>query len=476
MEKFYDDLKKTFQSDIIYKPIKITNRYLHLYYLESLCSSDKINLYILRNITKIKNLNKIEEYLSTPNVKKIKESEILFYLENGFALINHKKSWWAAEVRAEINRGISAPDSEPSINGPKDAFSENYQINIGLIKRRIKSQNLTIKNKIIGKKTKTNIGILFLNDIVDYKTLDILEKRIDKIDIDGILDSSTLALILEKDDNTTFPTIIKSERPDTISQALLEGKIAIVVDTSPFVLVLPAFFADFINPQSDNYSKSNNINFVKVLRLACFFISIMLPAFYIAVINYNQEAIPTSLLINFSAQRSGVPFPGVVEAVVMLIICEILRESDLRFPNAYGSAISILGALILGEAAVSAGIVSPIMIIVTAISFITSLIFTEYELINALRHYRFVFLLLASTYGIIGLISGVIYFLIRINSINSFEKSYFFPIAPFSKIYFNKTIFKNKVSKDIYRSSLIAKNNLIKYKEHDWWKKYYSYL
>ena len=167
-------------------------------------------------------------------------------------------------------------------------------------------------------------------------------------------------------------------------------------------------------------------------------------------------------MINFSIQRDGVPFPAIVEAIIMIILCEILRESDLRFPNSYGSAISILGALILGEAAVSAGIVSPIMIIVIAFTFITSLIFTEYELINALRHYRFIFLFGAAIYGILGIIFASLYFLANINSTYSFEKPYFFPIAPYGKEYIFKTFLKRRTVDDNKRSEMLTQKNLTK--------------
>ena len=190
------------------------------------------------------------------------------------------------------------------------------------------------------------------------------------------------------------------------------------------------------------------------------------PAIYIALINYNQETIPTNLLVSFSIQRDGVPFPAMIEALIMLFVCEMLRESDLRFPNAYGSAISILGALILGDAAVSAGIVSPIMIIIIALTFIASLIFTEIEVSNALRHFRFIFLFCAAFFGILGLIFATFYFLIRINDIYSFGKPYFYPLMPFDKTYFFKSLLKNPLKKDTKRSSILTTKNKIKQGEN----------
>ena len=189
-------------------------------------------------------------------------------------------------------------------------------------------------------------------------------------------------------------------------------------------------------------------------------------AIYIALVNYNQETIPTTLLVSFSIQRDGVPFPSIVEVLIMLFICEMLRESDLRFPNAYGSAISILGALVLGDAAVSAGIVSPITIIIIALTFMASLIFTEIEVSNALRNLRFIFLFAAVFYGILGLVFASLYFLIRINKIHSFGKPYFYPLTPFDKTYFFKTAMKWPIRKEVKRSSMLTKINETKQGEN----------
>ena len=438
---------------------------IYVVFLETTSSGDKINDYILKNLVnyhKKIDANSLKDYIAGPNTKVITEEDIFYYISNGFTCVILDEMICAVETRADINRSISAPNSEPSLTGPKDAFTENYQMNVGLIQKRLKDENLTIENFDIGRRTKTKIGVLYLCDIAEEELVENLRDKINKIDIDGLIDSAELSLLLEGDDKTSFPTIIKTERPDAVCKALLEGKVVISVDTSCFALILPAFFIDFINPSADAYSKKSNINFVKILRIVCFVISMLAPAVYIAIINYNQETIPTSLLINFSIQRDGVPFPAIVEAIIMIILCEILRESDLRFPNSYGSAISILGALILGEAAVSAGIVSPIMIIVIAFTFITSLIFTEYELINALRHYRFIFLFGAAIYGILGIIFASLYFLANINSTYSFEKPYFFPIAPYGKEYIFKTFLKRRTVDDNKRSEMLTQKNLTK--------------
>jgi len=452
--------------DLTIKKVKISLiETIYVIYLESVSSGDKVNDYILKNLsnlstTKSKKNNNLNSIIPGPNTVDIKnEDEIEFYLTSGFTIIIRNNKILAVETKADINRSVSTPDSEPATNGPKDAFTESYQINLGLIKRRLKSNTLKTDEYIIGRKTKTKVGLLYFEDIAEDKLINNIKDKLEKIDIDGIIDSSNIGQLITDEGKIHFPTYLITERPDNVSKALLEGKIVLLVDTSPFAIVLPAFFADFINPGVDRYHKSKNVNFLKIIRFACFFLSMTVPAIYIALTNYNIETIPTDLLVSFSIQRDGVPFPAMVEAIIMLLVCEMLRESDLRFPTTFGSAVSILGALILGDAAVSAGIVSPIMIIVIALTFIASLIFTEIEVSNALRHFRFVFLLSAAFFGILGLIFAGFYFLIRINDVYSFGKPYFYPLMPFDKTYFYKVLIKKPAKEDKLRSSMLTTKN-----------------
>lgn len=473
MNKIIERIEKEFSKnpDLTIKDISLGmfNK-VYVVFIETVSGSDKVNDYILKNLIRAKdkiNKRNLSSFLAGPNTVKIDNPDkIEFYLTNGFTCIIYKDLIYAVETKADLTRSINVAEVETSINGPKDAFTENYQTNIGLIKRRIKSSTLKIDNRVIGRKTNTMVGVCYFSDIVDKSLVDEILNKLDQIDIDGIIDSSSLSYLLDGENNNIFPTIIQTERPDMVSMALLEGKVAIVVDTSPYVLIIPSFFIDFINPVIDNYNKSINVNFLKILRLITVFISVITPAFYIALINYNQESIPTSLLINFAIQRDGVPFPAVIETVIMLAICEILRESDLRFPSTYGSAISILGAIIIGEASVSAGVVSPIMIIVVAITFISSLIVTNIEMNNSLRFFRVVFLFLAAILGLYGVLLASLFFLIYITDTKSFNKPYFAPIAPFDKEYFNDTVVKASIRKDTKRSKLFTKRNITKQKEN----------
>ena len=472
MNKIINRLKNEFNKspDLVIKSITINIfKKIYIAYLETVSSSDKVNDYILKNLILEKdNITKgnIASFIAAPNTIDIKNTdECEFYLTNGFSLVIIDNKIIAVETRADINRAVSDSQVESSINGPKDAFTENIQINIGLIKRRIKSSTLKTENRTIGRKTLTNISVLYFEDIADKKLVDNILEKIDTIDIDGIVDSSSIGFLLEDENKSVYPTYMQTERPDIVATSLLEGKIAIVVDTTPFVLIIPAFFIDFINPGTDNYNKGKNINFIKILRISAFLISMMAPSIYIAVMNYNQETIPTNLLLNFAIERGGVPFPTIIETLIMLFVCEILKESDLRFPSSYGSAISILGAIVLGEASVSAGIASPITIIVIAVTFISSLTFTTIEINNALRFFRCVFILLAGLFGLYGITLGLFYFLIYTTSTTSFNKPYFAPISPYNKEYFNNSVLKKSLKKDTRRSTLFTHTNIIKQTE-----------
>lgn len=464
MNKVIERIKQEFLDtpDLIIRQLE---KSVYIVYLETVSSSDKINDYILKNISYFignKKKSNFESILPSPNIKQINElDQMEYYLTNGFTLFIDSKKILAIETRADINRSISTPEVEQALYGPKDAFNENYQMNLGLIKRRIKSSTLKIKEINIGRKSNTKVGILYMDDIADSKNVDYILDILQRIDVDAILDSGQLAQYFIEN-HSPFPTITSTERPDKTSKYLLEGKIAILVDTSPYALLLPTFLGDFINPPVDNYNKNIKFNSLRIIRIVCFFLTIIVPGYYIAITNYNQETIPTTLLLNFSSQRAQVPFPSIIEAFLMLFVCEMLRESDMRFPSTYGSAMSILGALILGEAAVSAGVVSPIMIIIIAFTFLTSLIFVEFEIINAIRQFRVLFLLLASFYGIYGIVIATFFFFIHICHLKTLGKPYFYPIAPYNKYNFQKMFIRSDTYKDTKRSKLLAEKNMTK--------------
>ena len=446
-------LQKQFNnsSDLIVK--KINN--INVVFLESVCDSNKLNEFIFKNM-RVKKYYSLRNLVTAPSVVYVDDYDKLeFYLTNGFAVVFDDKEVLVCEVKGNLFRAINIPTQEASISGPKDSFNESILTNLGLIKRRIKSDKLVNEDMFIGRKTLTKVSVLYLSDITDKSMVDMISKKIKDIDVDGIIDIEILMQKLDKR-NIPMPTIMKTERPDKVASSLLEGKIVIIADNSPYALILPVFFSDFVNPETDNYVKPINVNLLKVIRFMCLLITISLPALYISIINYNPQSIPLNLLLSFQSGRSGVPFPSSFEAIFMIFLCAILRESDIRFPSSYGSSISILGALILGEAAVSANIASPIMIIIIGITFITGLVFSSGEVISGLRLYRLFLLICSIVFGLYGFVLGGILLILHLASIDSFGFSYLYPLAPLDKTYLFKTLLKN--NKDKFRSKELTNN------------------
>lgn len=459
-------------SDIIYRKKIINRTKIYIIYNEPLTSSDKISDFIIRSLNSIASkkvsskllLETITNDINNFKYDVIDDYDMLcFYLHRGFTiiLIDGEKEAIVLETKGDIKRGIPTPETEFSVRGAKDAFVEDYQTNMGLIKKRIKTNDLWVENLTLGKYTSTQIGVLSINGIVKQELVDNVLKKLKKIDIDGVISSDYVKNLIEKENKNAFPTILTTERPDVVCKSLLEGKIVIVVDNSPYALVIPALFNDFFKTAEDIYGKAMNVTFTRIIKYMAFFISLLTPALYIAITTYNQEMIPTDLLVSFANQRDGVPFPAFIEAIIMMISFEILRESDLRVPNSSGSALSIVGALILGDAAVSAGIVSPIMIIVIAITAISSLPFSELEFINGIRWYRLMFMIGGAFLGIIGIIIVLIIFLAKVTSTKSFGKPYLMPFSPISITGFKNSIIKYPLRKLNKRRAYLS-NNIIK--------------
>ena len=352
-----------------------------------------------------------------------------------------------------FERDIGLIRSELTVSGPKDSFIENSNTNLELIKKRIKSKELKVDDLNIGRYTKTDVKLLYIEGIVKKDLVDHIKKKLNKINIDGIIDSSYLRNSLEEKNNL-FPTLTMTERPDRCSMALLEGKVIILVDNSPYALILPSFFIDYFHTTDDYFQKSFNTSFIRIIRLFAFIIAILLPGLYIAITTRNYNLVPLDLLLVLKTGRTFVPFPAYIEALFMIICFEILKESDFRMSSISGSAISILGGLILGDAAVSAGIVSPIMIIVIAISSISGLIFNSIELTNALRTYKLLILILSSLLGIYGVILGIVILISNLINTKVFGYNYL------SKFEIDDSIIK--IDKNIKKKNKNLSNNIIR--------------
>lgn len=387
-------------------------------------------------------------------------SQFPYYLSSGFTIItvDNVDKAIVMETRATLDRGVSESSSEPVLRGSKDSFTESHSKNLGLIRKRIKDPNLWFDELKLGRRTKTRISLAYINGIADKNKLNQIKTKLNQIDIDGVLDSGNIRdYLIEK--KSVFPQIHSTERPDVVSQALLEGKIVIFVENCPFTLILPTVFIDYLHTSEDAYQKSANITFTRGLRILALIITIFTPAIYIAITTYDQNTIPDKLLISLAIQREGVPFPTTFEIILLTTIFEILRESDIRSPNSMSAAMSIVGALVLGQAAVDAGIVSPITVIVVAFTSICSLIFTDIDFMNAIRAWRFLFILAASLLGLIGILALTIILLIKLASLENLQTSFLAPFAPFYQNSMSNAIYKAPEEKILTRPKYISNLN-----------------
>lgn len=422
------------QDNIIYRKKQILFKTIYIIYNETITSSDSISDFVIRSLNKIhiptyKNIkNKINNF-------KYKElstyEDVTYYLNSGFTilLISNNK-YIALETRKDLSRGVTTPTTENTSRGALDSFTENIENNIGLIKRRIKSNDLWIKNYRIGKYTDTSVSLLYIKSIAKEELIDKVDKLLKKINIDGIIASGTIRNLIEKENKNYFPNIMSAEKPYTAAKYLLQGNIIILTDNDPFALIMPTTINDYFISEEDDFNKSINVSLTRIIRYLTFAITLFTPGVYIAMTTYNQEIIPTELLISIAAQRENVPFSTFIESLIMMISFEILRESDLKIPSFASSAISIVGALILGEAAVNAGIVSPIMIIVIAITSISSLTFVEPEFINAMRFYRLAYMIAGALFGMHGILLVFIFMIIKLSCYDFLGMPYLSPFAP----------------------------------------------
>lgn len=450
-------------SYIVYREKYINNIKIDIIYNEVLTDQDKISNFIYRSLDHIEKIYQEKELLydviknNISNIK-IKEinnyQDICKYLNNGFVILLIEDDYsLALEVKKNLTRSIEKPMTETTIRGAMDSFTENIETNIGLIKRRLKTNKLWNEDMELGKYTKNKISILTIKGLTDSKIKDNIINKLNSLEIDGVTDTGTLKHLIENETKTIFPTSITTERPDKVVSSLLRGKTVIIIDNCPFVLIMPVDINDFFLSQDDKDSNYINNSLTRILRYLAFSITVLTPGIYIALTTFNQEMIPLELLTSFASQRSTVPFPAFFEALLMFISFEILRESDYRIPNVSNSALSIVGALILGEAAVNAGIVSPIMIIIVAITAISALVIVEPELSNAIKWYRILFMLGGTTIGIFGIFIVFIIFTTNLCSINSYGKSFTMPFTPIN----------SDIKNSIIKFPLLKRNKRNKY-------------
>ena len=335
-------------------------------------------------------------------------------------------------AKGNETRSITEPNIEPVIRGPKDSFVESLGVNIALVRTRLASPNLSFESVEIGTESHTKVCISYLRGVCPPSRVAEVRARLHRISIDGILESGYLEEFIQDSPFSIFPQVRNTERPDTVAAGLLEGRVAILTDNTPIALIVPGEFFSLLQAAEDYYDRFVFSTFIRIFRFFALLFAAFLPAFYIAVTCYHRELIPTDLLISIAQSRVGVPISSVIEAVAMNFALELLYEAGVRLPKSLGQTISIVGALIIGQAAVQAKLVSPLTVIVISLTGIATFCIPQYNLVLPLRIIRFIFMVLAASFGLFGMMVGMLYLLLYLSSLRSFGVAYLAPIAPFN--------------------------------------------
>ncbi len=328
------------------------------------------------------------------------------------------------------SRAIEEPVSEGLVRGPRDGFTEDIRDNTVRIRRRVKDYHLRLDASIVGTRSKTEVIIAYIANIVDPELLDEIKRRIATIDIDEIEESGFIEQWIEDDFMSPFPQIHNTERPDKVAASLFQGRVAILVDGSPMVLILPVTLGLLLHSPEDYYERWIVGTLARLLRYVAAFLAVFSPAFYIALVTYHPGLIPSDLAFSIAATRDGVPFPAFVESIMMVTTMELLQEAGLRLPKPIGQTVGIVGGLVIGDAAVSAGIVSPVMVIVVALTAIASFAIPAYHLAIALRMLRYLAMIAAAIFGVYGVVLSLIVIMIHLANLTSIGYPYLAPYAP----------------------------------------------
>lgn len=370
--------------------------------------------------------------IHVPDVRPIRDvDEGIRRLLDGWTLVvQEADSIWAADTASRPGRQVNEPDSETGIRVPREGFNEQIETGLALIRARIRHPGLRAEQRRFGSRTATRVVLVYIEGLAAPELLATVRARLDRIAIDGVLESGYVEEFIEDSPYSPFPQTLRTERPDVVVGNLLEGRFAILVDGTPFALVGPVVLPQLLTVSEDYYERAVLSSWVRILRYAAFGLSLVLPGTYVAVTTYHQEVIPTSLLLSIAAAREGVPFPALVEALLMELQFEVLREAGVRLPRAVGPAISIVGALVLGQAAISANLVSPAMVIVVAMTAIASFATPVFSVALAARLLRFAFTVAGATMGLFGVQAVAVLVLVHLCALRSFGIPYLAPLAP----------------------------------------------
>ncbi|QAA34677.1 spore germination protein [Clostridium manihotivorum] len=409
-------------------------------FVDDLCGTVFISEYIVAPLKNIKsNVNSIDDIASKVldinlvGYAKDNDDAVLHVLSGDVVIVfdNYTDKILFCEAKGYVRRGVGIPVAEAVLKGPREGFTEAFVDNVALIRRRVKDPNLKFEPIYVGKKSNTVVCLTYIKDTAPKKLVDNIRRQIKELDYEFILDTNYIENKL-RDENTIFDTVGYTEKPDTVVAKLMEGRIAVIVDGTPFVLTAPYFFIESFQAQDDYYLNRYYANFTRIIRWLAFFFAAFLPGLYLAIVTYHFGVIPSLFVFRLAVSRAGVPFPTVVEVIVMMIFFQLIKEAGLRLPQPIGAAMSIVAGLILGDAAVGAGIASRITILVVAISSLSYFLIPR--IYGAMSAWSLIIVIMSGFLGLPGFFVAVMVLFAHICNLKSCGYYYMFPVGTLKKL------------------------------------------
>lgn len=452
IDKMEEYLKNLFSenSDVIFRKFEVNSKNCLIIYIDGMVDKNLINNFVLETILDSNkgyvdlddNLEKIltvSDLSSSYDLEKVVNSvlagETVLFVEG-------KEEAYIIATRSWPNRGIGEPSGESVIRGSRDGFTETIRFNTALIRRRIRDSRLKIESMSIGVRSKTDVSIAYIDDIVNKDILNNVKEKLKEINIDAILDSGYVEQLIEGNKWSIFPQVQATERPEVVSSSIYEGKVCIIVDNSPFVLVAPSTFSNLFQTPDDYNLRWIYSSISRIIRLFALIVSLILPSLYVAITSFHTSIIPTKLAYLIASARRGIAFPPIFEAVIMEIFLAFLLEAIVRLPKAIGSTIGIVGGIVIGQSAVSAGLVSPVMIVVVALTIISGFMSPNYEVTLSVRIFRFLYIIMSGIIGFYGIILGTFVFITYLLKMDSFGIPYLSPVVNMKRKDFKDIFFK----------------------------------
>lgn len=463
------ELKKSEDFTQSYHTSQKTNIHFRLSFMSTLVDEQIVQQGVLPNLLE-DDFHTIEDIKKLLPIADLEISEdptkIIQKLLNGYLLLtieNNESQFAFIAAQKEIVRSLSPPEIEFSVIGPKEAFVESLGQNLNLIRKRLPAKELIIEEYKLGKLSKTRIAILFMEGITDEANVNTVRQRIKDVEFDAITDSSYIVQLISDNSNSPFPQLLDTERPDRVVGILAEGKIAIVVDGSPHVLITPTTLVEFFGSFEDYFLNWILASFFRLVRFFAVLFSILITPIYVAVLTYHYELIPNDLIGTLVTSRRIVPFPPILEALLLELTIELLREAGARLPTKVGQTIGIVGGIVIGTASVEAGLTSNVLLILIALAALASFTTPVYKMGNTIRLLRFPFLLFAQLWGLLGIVFCFCIMLAHLIRLTSLGRPFMEPIYPLRVNDLKDTIVRLPFSKDTTRPYLLRTKNPFRY-------------